>query len=570
MLAIFFDIFMQFLGEKLQSSLFSARGQFGKRASKDKWGESMSVFHRYQSDQLENTLHLLNSNGLQFSGQGRPVLPKGDLDPELVASTHWIHALDLPVCVLDEADMPITINAAFFELPIDVTGLRQPLAQLLANNQSFFSSCYHFLLDLNEDNSGPGAALFVISAAEFAAILAMRGIVLTKAEYALLLKFLAGLSLKQSAEQEGSAYETKRDQFKSIMKKLGVNKNFEVAIVIKDAVHARIISKLVETKIQAARLGPDFPGGEMVQKHYSSSVRLLSVDLDDNLNFKLYDVGPAGGRAVVIFHTIFQPLYPLPHALPLLYKHNLRFLVPIRPGYCGVEAGDVGTMETVRHFTRDLDKALDSLGIEDIDVIGILHGGIWASHYMALTSRKVIKALLASPGLPSLGKDPKLSLGSVLGKLIKSQRALLSQVIRWHLFVIRTPEMVQKVTRSVYSKIPPDLDHMEALNAHKFMTPWLSKILDSSVDGIVNDLLLDDLSMLPLLEELGVPTVIQQGSADVHTPAARLEAIIESMNNSYLTYQTVEGEGLLFNLNQPERIIEAFLSMTQDKKLKRV
>lgn len=482
----------------------------------------------------------------------------------MVASTHWIHSVDLPVCVLDKDELPITINAAFFELPIDVSRLTIPIEQIRAENSSYFSSCYHFLLDLTQSGLGIGTAWFVIPAEEFASILKTRGIALTNAEYAVLLKFLSGLSLKESAQLDGTSYDTKRDQFKSIMKKLGVRKNFEVAIAVKDAVHSRIIAGLVETSVRSAKTDETFPGEDLVAKHYSSSVRLLSLDIGNEADFLLYDVGPAGGQPVVFFHTVFQPLYPLPHCLPLLYQKDLRLLVPIRPGYCGTVAKNVGTLDSVQNFAANLDKALDILDVENISLLSILHGSIWATHYLASTDRKVTKALMASPAIPSLNGEKGASLTSAFGKMIKGHKTLLSQIIKWHLFVIRTPEMVQRVVQSVYSKFPADREHMEYLNAHKFMTPWLSKILDSSVEGIVNDLLLDDLSMIKTLGAIDVPVKIIHGGADFHTPAAKLKAAIKELESDQIEYLALEGEGLLYCFSQPERIIGYLLEMGKD------
>lgn len=205
---------------------------------------------------------------------------------------------------------------------------------------------------------------------------------LTPTEVSILLVMLLGASL---ADNDMVSYGTRRGQFKSIQQKFQINKNTELLIAANNIIYMHIISCIL-LALHPVPVTTEYSiGRDLISKSYSNSCRILNYRCKTSDGF-LFDYGPVNGRPVICFHSVFQSIYILPEFMLLLYKHNLCFLLPARPGYFNTSCEDKTAYDEKTEFTNELDLLLDDLEIGNVSVLGLLRGTLWLAGFIAKTN----------------------------------------------------------------------------------------------------------------------------------------------------------------------------------------
>lgn len=147
---------------------------------------------------------------------------------------------------------------------------------------------------------------------------------LTPAEKRLVYQLVTGISLAQAAALDEVSVETKRSHLKRAMGKLGCSTQSNVMrMMFSQMIH---LLYLCEADTAQNRVIETF-----TMKHLGNGVRLSSHRLPSGQLQRVWEMGPTGGKPLLVLHGYLFPFLLL-NAEPALERLGLRLIIPVRCG----------------------------------------------------------------------------------------------------------------------------------------------------------------------------------------------------------------------------------------------
>lgn len=468
--------------------------------------------------------------------------------------------LPFPACLLNANKNLLAFNIKFTER-ISEKGLSiDDLYKTSSNWDQTLNQDYQFKFKVPKSHTKyeQFIALY-LSAPQFAELLHKQFQIekLTTGEASTLIRFSKGEDLRSIAKQDNTTYETRRTQLKTIKRKLNVSTSAQLVSHVVNTISIELTSKLYEalSKTQAGRnLRSDL---ELIIQHYGNSVRLLETHQNNCPNFLVLDLGPKTGTPVLTFHSVFYPCFPLPFAVKELYKHNLRMLVPVRPGYCGVTDIPVTDKCDRRPWLEAIETFVQENELETIKLLGLLRGSIWAAEFLEFTKHKIDHALFASPYIPGSHISDKTAHGNMasgLRDLVTSSPKGIRIFLRGVAHLLRTPDQLMNGVEKLYQNCPIDKEEFKIVERDQFQRTWLPNVGRLNITGIANDIIC---SQIPWQQDCKnnqtTPITFITGEKDPLIPNKATIDAAKSFNNSQVII--LKNTAFLYYLTKPELIL---------------
>lgn len=273
---------------------------------------------------------------------------------------------------------------------------------------------------------------------------------LTPAELGLLKALLTNQTLREISADTGATYETRRTQAKSLLAKSGLSRQADL-INIMSALVAMSIT-LRQTHSAAVNRTSD----ELVQRLFGPLGRVHHFTMSSGRDLHIMDVGPASGQPVLVMHSTFLPFYPVPAQSQEFSRLNLRFIVPVRPGFLGTYTPTGEALQITDLFAQDVAEFVQAFNFSTIPVVSHTIG-VFSALKLLKHSPDHRMALLLSPTHIT---SPQSQLPPFMYETIKlasrSNKAMMA-VMDLLTRAIDLPDRFKTSFGKVYANSPSDL-----------------------------------------------------------------------------------------------------------------
>ncbi|NVO24370.1 alpha/beta fold hydrolase [Donghicola mangrovi] len=368
------------------------------------------------------------------------------------------------------------------------------------------------------------------------------GKALTPAELALLKALLTNLTLREISADTGATYETRRSQAKSLLAKSRMSRQADLINIMS----ALVAMSITLRQSQSAVINRT--SDEVVQRLYGALGRVHHLTMSSGRDLHVMDVGPPGGQPILLMHSTFLPFYPMPAQAQDFYGQNLRFLMPVRPGFLGSQLPKGEAIEITDLFARDVAEFVRAFNFTTVPVVSHTIG-VFAALKLLKHSPDHRSALLVSPTHIT---SPQSQLPPFMYETIKlacrSNKAIMA-VMDLLTRAIDLPEKFRSSFGKVYADSPSDLDII-ARNE-----PLLADVIwtaSRSMAGLATDHALmrsDWTAMLP--PDAGKVRILM-GETDPHCDTI---AVLQKLGKSSADANIIKGWGQITGIFEPQDVL---------------
>lgn len=188
---------------------------------------------------------------------------------------------------------------------------------------------------------------------------------LTPAELRLARRLDTGETLREAADALGVAFNTVRVQVRSLMEKVGVRRQGELLLALKQ--FEGLLSAVGPAMSNATSTAPYRP--------YAVGPGLRLFVLPDGRRLAYRDYGPADGRPVLLFHDSMGSSLALPSTDDVAAALSLRLIVPERPGF---GQSDPSPSYSFASVAADYLALAEGIGAPAPRLLGVASGGAFA------------------------------------------------------------------------------------------------------------------------------------------------------------------------------------------------
>jgi pimeloyl-ACP methyl ester carboxylesterase/DNA-binding CsgD family transcriptional regulator len=369
---------------------------------------------------------------------------------------------------------------------------------------------------------------------------------LTSSEKRVMFQLCMGILLREGADHDGVAFETKRSQVKNACAKLNCHTQSDLA---------RIGLGLVSSLISLAALHGEASVliEQFSAKYLDTDIRLNMQRMPNGRILRYYDVGPMDGHIVLGIHGMLFP-FLLNGSLKHLNSERLRLIVPIRLGYLDAMS------------QRQLLQSDDLIGqsLEDaatfvkqhmpgrVTVLGHSYGGGIAIRFAA-TYPDIVKNLVIlsiNGGFRTRKAGYSFPLYSGLQKLANKPSIL--RLITWRFKQFYAEQKTsRKVLSQLFGNSVSDMLVMESHPSTRPSSEWFSELFQLSVIGIAEDFRQATQEWQSEIEGLGIPISLVHGTQDPLIAIQEMQQI--SLDNKQISLTPIEG-GHLICASQPQLV----------------
>ncbi len=281
--------------------------------------------------------------------------------------------------------------------------------------------------------------------------------------------------LRTAAGDMGISYESARTYLKRVFEKTDCRSQ------------AELVSGLARTPMAMLRK-PDISDAETHQ------VRRL-MNLNDGRVMEYFELGPGSGDVVVHFdalagHDIDVLGYPA-ECLPHLKRHNIRLIIPCRPG---TFRSDFRQMNSLRDFAPDVAELLDHLGVKRFGVSAVSFGSASALAVAHELQSRIDRVVLSSASYPLYQHpdwrklDQFYQLSNVLGR---KWPTLMRQILPFFVRSImqNTDRFFDKYIKN--SRCAHDIEILYHPTARRRTVEMLAERTSTGMAGFVEECLLN-------------------------------------------------------------------------------
>ena len=305
---------------------------------------------------------------------------------------------------------------------------------------------------------------------------------------------------------------------------------------------------MAATNISARRkdtVGAGKIAEETTERLFGQAGRLHNLTMSSGRKLFVMDVGPSGGRPIIVMHSTFLPFYPMPEHVEAFARLNVRILVPLKPGFLGtpVHAGDgLDNMET---FARDVADFAKTFNLSTVPVISHTIG-VFAALKLLAHSPLHSKVVLFSPTYISKPQEQVPGfMSDAIGLAAKSSRAMVGALG----LMVRMMSLIEPFRgsfRKIYADSPPDL---AILNSQDRVVREVIRTAAQSLPGLANDHALMQADWIPLIPSGAANIKIVFGA---HDPHCDIRGALSRIENAFVRYEMVEDFGQISAIFEPE------------------
>lgn len=340
----------------------------------------------------------------------------------------------------------------------------------------------HLVLTMDRGVDHPARIVAIGDGAILAALpLSGPGYSVSAAELRILKQLLCGFNLSGAATQDGVSHETKRTQFKSLCRKLGVRSQNELT----SAALTRILLNLAAGSPQHASRG-DRLFVELVHEFVPKARTFLLSGLSGT-DHRFIDVGPVGGTPVVFLHSQILPDLRADD-IAALCKHDLRLIIPLRNGAMASSFNRLGIDAHLDRACEGIDLARSHFGLQRANILPCISGSAYGLEYARRHPERIRSlAFVGACVKPNTGPATAGRLRAGMFALAARHWSLYSRAIEFYGSRIQRPDKLHKLLLDVYRPCLADLAVIKGEYAPPYGGERVRKLFSSSVESLKHD-----------------------------------------------------------------------------------
>ena len=344
---------------------------------------------------------------------------------------------------------------------------------------------------------------------------------LSGAEFRLLKQLICGLNLSEAAARDSIGHETKRSQFKSLARKLGVRSQTELV--------AKAVTQILLMTGRTSRSdGIEEQAFAASVRVFIPSARTYQLPGENGYVHRVVDIGPLQGRPVILLHSQVLPDIR-DEDLKTLEDRHLRLIVPLRNGALSPKAKPLSVAAHMDHACEAIDLARKTFCGDRAHIIACISGSAYGIEYAARHPERIASfAFVGACVSPNRGKGTAGRLRHGLLSMAMRNWTVYSRVIEFYGERIRRPEALEHLLFSIYRPSLPDL----AVIRREFSKPYcgdrITRFFSESVESIKHDFYHQAHPRWDAFPRKAFPTVFLHGNADFIHAIGDVKALADS------------------------------------------
>lgn len=344
---------------------------------------------------------------------------------------------------------------------------------------------------------------------------------MTDAEFRLATLLLQGLDLREAAIADGTGYETKRSQFKSLAGKLCLNRQSEVvkALTIK--------SMLGFMHLAQPQSQTDFD--KYADTYLPRQVRRLTIVSAKGKSVPVVEYGPVTGSPLVVLHPMFFP--PIGNKeISQAEELGVRLVWPLRPGLLNQEAPVLSSSMHLAESTNGLIAVLEQLVGCAAPVLAFVSSGAIATR-AAQARPDLVKSISFIATCYSAGRT-NISLpyfGAELAELALRSEMVMTRTVAALQKYVSSQHRFRGMFESVFQAGDRDLEHIKKEFDGKTGGQRLRSVILKSPESIKHDFFNHTQFRWQELSSLSVRRRFLHGAKDSIHPPDRLCGILKRL-----------------------------------------
>ncbi|MEQ8601114.1 MAG: alpha/beta hydrolase [Devosia sp.] len=406
-----------------------------------------------------------------------PVLERRDTDSDTYQglSNGW----DTVVCrTLDGFLIPDAQEERIHPVWVDIEALGQPVPAaggLVLNNHMAFA------LDTARGDSIRLLVKSDVQLCQSLTELLVAGEQPTKAELRVLKQLLCGIGLSVAAKADGVGHETKRSQYKSLARKLGVRSQAELS--------SRVLAHLLFEHRNDADSPPSAHDDLFVDliEAFVPAARVARLRSRNGEWHRFIDIGPVSGHPIILLHSQILPDIR-PEDVALLETAGIRLVIPLRHGAMAGPADRLDVTAHLDHACDGIDLARSHFCGEQADLLPCVSGCAYGIEYARRHPERVRSiGFLGTCIKPSTGLGAAGRLRAGLLSLASAHWRLLSNVLDFYGTRLKDPAALRRFFVRHYSECAADLAVVEAEYARPHQGERARQMFAASLQSIKQD-----------------------------------------------------------------------------------
>ena len=308
---------------------------------------------------------------------------------------------------------------------------------------------------------------------------------ITTAERHLAFQIVTGQSLREAADSDGLAFETKRAQLKSLCAKMQCSGQSDLLrVIIGQMTYLQSISGVRNLQSELVE--------EFVGNYLCPDTRVILQRLPNGRSIHVFEIGPTNGKPILLIHGMLWPLLFQEYYMSLV-SHNIRLIVPLRSGYIGNF-----TDYDIYGHTNMVEQSLEDIALfhhiflnAAVPVIGHSYGGPIAVRYAAIHPLLVTKLVLVSINTGENNDVNRNFIGRFFGGLkLMSNKKGVFRYLTWQFKKYYSDEkVVKRVLQKVFRDSEHDMQVLEGVGSKQSTYRWFVEMYQKSIPGIADDFL---------------------------------------------------------------------------------
>lgn len=199
----------------------------------------------------------------------------------------------------------------------------------------------------------------------------------TAAELWVLMSLLSGTTLKEMSARDNVSYETRRFQLKCLQAKSGLGKQADLLVRMASLLASQTRVARTQDNVSADSLR------RMLTKNWDVSFRSYPFTSDSGEEILVGELGPVDGTPILVLHSGFFSIFPLPDDAQILEDRGIRVITPFRPGYYGDLSETQSTKASLDNYLKCLAEFVSVYRLRDVPTVAFMQGVEVALHLLA-------------------------------------------------------------------------------------------------------------------------------------------------------------------------------------------
>jgi len=344
------------------------------------------------------------------------------------------------------------------------------------------------------------------------------------AELRLSAQIVAGLQLKDAANDDNVSLETKRSQLKSIMRKTNVGRQQDVLRVLLPEL-SRLVNPINWNRDEQQIFN------RYAQEFLCNDIRCQRLSDEEGRNVRILDYGPLRGKPVLVLHPMIFPDITTDD-VEFAFKHNLRLIWPLRPGILETTPSHKNVQQYADETLEGIDLAWKHLCGEPTPIIAMVSSAWHAVAYARLNPKKISEITFSATCF-SAGKyeNSMIYFGSSVAELCSRNVWLMTKTVDFIRNNVKDMDRFRSTIYRIFRNSPPDLEVLDREFGPPHYGARIVLALTESPESVKQDYFNQVHFRWSSLESLIAPVRFIHGTRDSIHKISDVRTMIESVGN---------------------------------------